>query len=200
MNGMCVHVSSVQNKQRIPKDCPCHKFVCHFLILDPVIKNLLHCVIGSWINELRLDCCRWYFGKIKRIEAEKKLLLPENDHGAFLIRDSESRRNDYSLSGERAWYRRQNYFSWQSVNNTFPGLIVQSQHYGKQVLGRVCFLSVSELWTKDCVGWSSRNMPTCHGQIKARTEIFLWNIGPLWDYRSSHHLYHHLHHCLQGEP
>ena len=41
---------------------------------------------------------RWYFGKIKRIEAEKKLLLPENEHGAFLIRDSESRRNDYSLS------------------------------------------------------------------------------------------------------
>uniref|UniRef100_A0A8D9BT61 non-specific protein-tyrosine kinase n=1 Tax=Cacopsylla melanoneura TaxID=428564 RepID=A0A8D9BT61_9HEMI len=41
---------------------------------------------------------RWYFGKIKRIEAEKKLLLPENDHGAFLIRDSESRKNDYSLS------------------------------------------------------------------------------------------------------
>lgn len=46
-------------------------------------------------------CCSWYFGKIKRIEAEKKLLLPENDHGAFLIRDSESRHNDYSLSGKR---------------------------------------------------------------------------------------------------
>lgn len=43
--------------------------------------------------------CRWYFRKIKRIEAEKKLLLPENEHGAFLIRDSESRHNDYSLSG-----------------------------------------------------------------------------------------------------
>lgn len=41
---------------------------------------------------------RWYFGKIKRIEAERRLLLPQNDHGAFLIRDSESRRNDYSLS------------------------------------------------------------------------------------------------------
>ena len=26
-------------------------------------------------------------------------MLPENEHGAFLIRDSESRRNDYSLSG-----------------------------------------------------------------------------------------------------
>ncbi|CAG0901364.1 unnamed protein product [Darwinula stevensoni] len=40
----------------------------------------------------------WYFGNTKRTEAEKKLLLPENDHGAFLIRDSESRPNDYSLS------------------------------------------------------------------------------------------------------
>ncbi|XP_063922128.1 tyrosine-protein kinase Src42A isoform X1 [Zophobas morio] len=49
------------------------------------------------------ECCLlvnqpWYFRKIKRIEAEKKLLLPENEHGAFLIRDSESRHNDYSLS------------------------------------------------------------------------------------------------------
>ena len=42
--------------------------------------------------------CSWYFGKIKRIEAEKKLLMPQNEHGAFLIRDSESRRNDFSLS------------------------------------------------------------------------------------------------------
>ena len=48
--------------------------------------------------------CRWYFGKIKRMEAEKKLLQPENDHGAFLIRDSESRRNDFSLSGEWRMY------------------------------------------------------------------------------------------------
>jgi fyn-related kinase len=40
----------------------------------------------------------WYFGKIKRMEAEKKLLMPQNEHGAYLIRDSESRRNDYSLS------------------------------------------------------------------------------------------------------
>ena len=32
------------------------------------------------------------------MEAEKKLLMPQNEHGAYLIRDSESRRNDYSLS------------------------------------------------------------------------------------------------------
>ena len=44
------------------------------------------------------DSLRWYFGKIKRTEAEQNLLLPHNDSGAFLIRDSESRRSDYSLS------------------------------------------------------------------------------------------------------
>ncbi|XP_017147818.2 uncharacterized protein LOC108159227 isoform X2 [Drosophila miranda] len=48
---------------------------------------------GEFLNEKS-----WYFRKIKRIEAEKKLLLPENEHGAFLIRNSESRHNDYSLS------------------------------------------------------------------------------------------------------
>ena len=49
-------------------------------------------------SKTALFSCRWYFGKIKRIEAEKKLLLQQNEHGAFLIRDSESRRNDFSLS------------------------------------------------------------------------------------------------------
>ncbi|XP_052743824.1 uncharacterized protein LOC112053050 isoform X1 [Bicyclus anynana] len=47
---------------------------------------------------MKLNTMTWYFRKIKRIEAEKKLLLPENEHGAFLIRDSESRHNDFSLS------------------------------------------------------------------------------------------------------
>ncbi|XP_056637924.1 tyrosine-protein kinase Src42A isoform X1 [Diorhabda sublineata] len=50
------------------------------------------------IQHTDLNSQPWYFRKIKRIEAEKKLLLPENEHGAFLIRDSESRHNDYSLS------------------------------------------------------------------------------------------------------
>ena len=49
-------------------------------------------------SKTALFSSRWYFGKIKRIEAEKKLLLQQNEHGAFLIRDSESRRNDFSLS------------------------------------------------------------------------------------------------------
>ncbi|XP_037084638.1 tyrosine-protein kinase Src42A-like [Pollicipes pollicipes] len=54
---------------------------------------------SNYVAKLKsIEAEPWYNGKIKRIEAEKKLLLPENEHGAFLIRDSESRRNDYSLS------------------------------------------------------------------------------------------------------
>lgn len=40
----------------------------------------------------------WYFGKLRRIDADRKLLMPENEHGAFIIRDSESKENDFSLS------------------------------------------------------------------------------------------------------
>uniref|UniRef100_A0A915KC36 non-specific protein-tyrosine kinase n=1 Tax=Romanomermis culicivorax TaxID=13658 RepID=A0A915KC36_ROMCU len=40
----------------------------------------------------------WYFGKVRRSEAEKLLLLALNCHGSFMIRDSESRQKDYSLS------------------------------------------------------------------------------------------------------
>ncbi|XP_077495913.1 tyrosine-protein kinase Src42A isoform X1 [Amblyomma americanum] len=54
---------------------------------------------SNYVAKLKsIEAEPWYFGKIKRIEAEKKLLLPENEHGAFLVRDSESRRNDFSLS------------------------------------------------------------------------------------------------------
>lgn len=59
-----------------------------------LVRNLI--VAVSFVH----DVCRWYFGKIKRIEAEKILLQPDNESGAFLIRDSESRRNDFSLSSK----------------------------------------------------------------------------------------------------
>lgn len=47
----------------------------------------------------------WYFGKATRAQAEKELKSLGNDYGAFLIRDSETMPNGYSLSlldsGER---------------------------------------------------------------------------------------------------
>uniref|UniRef100_A0A6J0V0S4 Tyrosine-protein kinase n=1 Tax=Pogona vitticeps TaxID=103695 RepID=A0A6J0V0S4_9SAUR len=40
----------------------------------------------------------WFFGPIKRADAEKQLLYPDNQEGAFLIRESESQRGEFSLS------------------------------------------------------------------------------------------------------
>ncbi|XP_066867798.1 tyrosine-protein kinase FRK isoform X1 [Kogia breviceps] len=40
----------------------------------------------------------WFFGAIKRSEAEKQLLYSENQTGAFLIRESESQKGNFSLS------------------------------------------------------------------------------------------------------
>ena len=41
---------------------------------------------------------RWYFGKIRRADAEKKLLADCNTTGTFLVRDSETSHGNYSLS------------------------------------------------------------------------------------------------------
>lgn len=55
---------------------------------------------SNYVAKLKsVEAEAWYFGKIKRIEAEKRLLKPENEHGSYLVRDSESRKNEYSLSG-----------------------------------------------------------------------------------------------------
>lgn len=40
----------------------------------------------------------WYFGKIRRAEAGRRLMMEENELGAFLIRDSQSGKADFSLS------------------------------------------------------------------------------------------------------
>lgn len=54
---------------------------------------------SNYVAPLRsIEAEPWYFGKLRRVDADKKLLMPENEHGAFIIRDSESRENDFSLS------------------------------------------------------------------------------------------------------
>ena len=41
---------------------------------------------------------RWFFGKIKRVDAEKQLLMAFNQCGSYLVRDSETTPGDFSLS------------------------------------------------------------------------------------------------------
>ncbi|VDL90792.1 unnamed protein product [Schistocephalus solidus] len=47
-----------------------------------------------------LSSLRWYFGDMRRLQAEQCLLLHGNDQGSFLVRASESRSGEYSLSGQ----------------------------------------------------------------------------------------------------
>lgn len=49
---------------------------------------------------------RWFFGAIKRADAEMQLQYSENRTGAFLIRESESQKGDFSLSGRGIALRR----------------------------------------------------------------------------------------------
>lgn len=51
-------------------------------------------------NSMPLKTEQWYFGNMSRIEAEKYLLSHVNSHGSMIIRDSETSKNDYSLSGK----------------------------------------------------------------------------------------------------
>ena len=71
----------------------------HLMKWDQKLECIIQC---TYIIEhiLLPSDFRWFFGSIKRVDAEKKLLLPQNEHGSFLIRESESRRGDYSLSGQ----------------------------------------------------------------------------------------------------
>lgn len=54
---------------------------------------------SNFVAELKsLGAEPWYFGKIGRIEAERLLRLPANSDGAFIIRDSDTCENQFSLS------------------------------------------------------------------------------------------------------
>lgn len=100
----------------IPRLLYTNLVMCFFFLLRlilykfPWIEDIRHINVNSFYFIFR-----WYFRKIKRIEAEKKLLLPENEHGAFLIRDSESRHNDYSLSGIYIIFK----CTWLNINCVF---------------------------------------------------------------------------------
>lgn len=48
-------------------------------------------------NYIEMKPHAWYYGRIKRVEAEQLLLMEPQD-GAFLIRESESKAGDFSLS------------------------------------------------------------------------------------------------------
>ncbi|XP_051272462.1 src-like-adapter 2 [Dicentrarchus labrax] len=97
---------------------------------------------------------RWLFTGISRYKAEELLLQPNNQSGAFLIRESETNRDCYSLSILRRTnssyqhcvkhYRispLQNGWVYISPGLTFPSLHHLVEHYSESADGLCCRLT-----------------------------------------------------------
>ncbi|XP_074541470.1 tyrosine-protein kinase FRK-like [Halichoeres trimaculatus] len=89
-----------------------------------------------------IDAEPWFFSDTKRLDAEKLLTAEGNQHGAFLIRDCESQKGDYSLSvldsGRVKHYklkRLDNGHYYVSRTRTFLTLKELVEYYSKQADG-----------------------------------------------------------------
>ncbi|XP_026174524.1 tyrosine-protein kinase SRK2 [Mastacembelus armatus] len=85
-----------------------------------------------------IDAEPWYFSDVKRLDAEKMLLSGGNQHGAFLIRNCESQKGEFSLSvldnGCVKHYKLKNRDDGQyfvSRNKSFPTLKELVEHYSR---------------------------------------------------------------------
>ncbi|XP_052540048.1 src-like-adapter 2 isoform X3 [Tympanuchus pallidicinctus] len=116
------------------------------LSLSPSLGQKVHQLCHSLLP------CRWLYEGVSREKAEELLLLPGNHSGAFLIRESQTRRGGFSLS-----VRRTELASWDAVTHyrihclengwlyisprlTFPSLHDLVDHYSECGEGLCCTL------------------------------------------------------------
>lgn len=100
------------------------------------------------VQQLIFDVCdRWYFGKIRRADAEKKLLSDGNTTGTFLVRDSETSHGNYSLSvreGDVVKHYRIRRLDgggyYITSRSPYPNLHELVAHYSKEPDGLCCML------------------------------------------------------------
>ncbi|XP_069947948.1 tyrosine-protein kinase Src42A isoform X2 [Cherax quadricarinatus] len=118
-----------------------------------------------------IDAEPWYFGDIKRGDCERRLLSNLNDHGAFLIRNSESRRNEFSLSvrdGEKVWHYR----------------IRPRDHGGYFIRRRDTFPSLHDLvsfYSADAAGLCTQLIRPCVNTMKPDIGGLSYNTRDAWE-------------------
>lgn len=106
---------------------------------------------SNYVTQLdSMDTMEWFQGKIKRSDAEK-MLLETQKPGSFLVRESESRPGDYSLSMLDVEHLVKHYRirlmdngdHYISKRVTFPGISELIDHYGKEADGLATRLTYS---------------------------------------------------------
>lgn len=88
--------------------CVCRLLhVCSHMFLLPVCVSFLHMLSDHpfippsvLVRVCVSSLCRWYYGNINRVKAEKLLLASQNKDGSFLVRISESHSDEYTISGK----------------------------------------------------------------------------------------------------
>ncbi|KAL6482641.1 hypothetical protein MHYP_G00075130 [Metynnis hypsauchen] len=112
---------------------------------------------------------RWQFVGLSRQKAEELLLLPYNQPGSFLIRDSESEPGAHTLSLRKSSrlerhsikhyriHRIENGWHYISPRLTFPSLAHLVEHYSEVSEGLCCLLR------EPCFIQGSNNVPVVSG-------------------------------------
>lgn len=77
-----------------------HSFTAVLLIYLHHFSSDLPFIPLSLLSILFFSLCRWYYGNINRVKAEKLLLASQNKDGSFLVRISESHSDEYTISGK----------------------------------------------------------------------------------------------------
>ena len=113
----------------------------------------------------------WFHGKIKRIDAEKRVLAAGNPHGTFLVRDSESQPGNFSLTirdGDSVKHYR--------IRKTDTG--------GYYIASRAMFSSLSELikhYARQADGLASHLVKVCPKSGSPITEGLSYNTKDQWE-------------------